>query len=96
MSEDRWFLEDGGDEEFGFQWNLMLHEGGRLRCVAQYTEELYAVQGLAAHKWLDSFGAGRLSLSMEGIVFDASGNAKKAPKPRKPVTRPVAKAKRSK
>lgn len=77
MGEERWFLENGGDDEFGFQWNLMLQENGRLRCVAQYLEEDYAVQGLAAHKWLDSLGSGKMSLAMEGIVIDSNGKITK-------------------
>ena len=81
MSEDRWFLENGGDQDYGFQWNLMLHEDGRLRCVAQYLEEQYAVQGLAAHKWLDSLGSGMMRLSMDGIILDSNtGKVWKAPK----------------
>lgn len=85
MGEERWFLENGGDDEFGFQWNLMLQENGRLRCVAQYLEEDYAVQGLAAHKWLDSLGSGKMSLAMEGIVIDSNtGKVWEAPKRRAP------------
>lgn len=72
MSEERWFIEESLSDDFGNQWNLMLYEEGRLRCVAQYLEEQYAIQGLAAHKWLDSLGSGMMSLAMEGISINVN------------------------
>ena len=69
---DRWFIEDAGDDDFGYQWNLMLLENGKLRCIAEYHDEAHATNALAAHKWLDAFREGRMSLSMEGIVIDGN------------------------
>lgn len=79
MSE-RWFLEDAGDDELGFVWNLMLLEDGRLRCVAEYREELAATQGLAAHRWLDTMADGRMSLKVEGLVIASDGRVRPAPR----------------
>lgn len=71
MDGPNWFLEESGDEEIGYSWNLMHLENGRLRCVAQYLDEGYAEQGLSAHIWVDSLGSGIMRLAMEGIVFRA-------------------------
>jgi hypothetical protein len=82
---DRWYLESVLDDGFGCEWNLMLLEGGMLRCIANYTEEKYALEGLAGHKWLDAFKDGRMSLSMEGIVIDGvTGAIRKARQKRVP------------
>ena len=70
---DRWFIEEDGSDDFGYIWNLMLLEdGGRLKCIAEYHDEHHATNALAAHKWLDAFKDGRMSLSMEGIVIDGN------------------------
>lgn len=91
MFEDRWFLEESLSDDIGNQWNLMLLENGRLRCIAQYLEEQYAVQGLAAQKWLDSLSSGMMSLAMEGIIIDSSsGKVRKAPRRRVPAPKPKA------
>lgn len=92
---DRWFIEDVTEDGFGYEWNLMLLTDGKLRCIANYTEEKYALEGLAGHKWLDAFQDGRMSLSMEGIVIDGTtGAIRKARKKAEPTKKPVPTKKR--
>ncbi len=78
MSE-RYLIEEDGNPEDGYSWNIMLNDG-RLRCIAQCLDEQYAEQIVSALKWVDALGSGMMKLAMDGIAIDAnSGRVWKRP-----------------
>lgn len=67
-----WLIEESGDEEFGYTWNIMLADGDRAKCVAQCLDEHLAEQIVSALKWVDALGSGMMKLSMDGITINAT------------------------
>ena len=90
----RYAIEEEGDEDLGFSWNVMLIDGDRVKCVAQCMDEKFAQRFISAQKWADSVESGLLSLKMEGISIGPSGKARRA-KPIDIVFTPAAKRKKT-
>lgn len=58
----RWKLQEDGDPENGYTWRLLIDEGQFMRCVAEYRDERWALEGLAAHEWYSNLKDGSMSL----------------------------------
>ena len=69
---ERWFIEESGDPDLGFTWNILRLDGNRLVCWAQCFDESHATQIVSALKWQDALGQGRMSLAQDGITFNAN------------------------
>lgn len=77
----RWLIEETGNGEDGFCWNLFCKDEDRLTMMATLYSESFARDMKSAMDWQDSLGSGLLSLAMDGIVFRAdNGKVWTAPK----------------
>jgi hypothetical protein len=56
MSE--WFVEEEGDPEYGFTWNLFRVDAGKAKCMAQIRDQEFADEFLEIIKWRDALMLG--------------------------------------
>ncbi len=68
----RWKIEESGNGEDGFCWNLFEAEGDSLSMRATLYDHKFAMKMKAAMDWLDTLGSGYMSLALEGIAIDTN------------------------
>ena len=56
MSE--WFVEEDGNKDDGFTWNIYRVDAGKAKCIAQIREEGFADEFLEIVKWRDALMLG--------------------------------------
>jgi hypothetical protein len=56
MSE--WFIEEEGDQDEGFTWNLFRVDAGKAKCMAQIRDQEFADEFLEIVKWRDALMMG--------------------------------------
>ena len=80
----RWKIEESGNGEDGFCWNLFEEESERLTMRATLYDEKFAKKMKAAMDWQDALGSGMMRLAQDGITIDATtGKVWEAPKAKK-------------
>lgn len=67
-----WFIEETGDEDFGFSWNLFKQDGENIKCMATCHDETFSKQLKSALEWQDALGSGMMKLAQDGIVIDVN------------------------
>lgn len=67
-----WLIEESGNMEDGFSWNLFECEDGRLTMRATLYDEKFALKMKSAMDWLDSLGSGLMRLAQDGIIIDTN------------------------
>ena len=67
----RWLVEEDGNEEDGYIWNVMIRDDLKLRCYAQCFSESDAERIRSAMVNLDAWEGCMGTLAMEGIAIDA-------------------------
>lgn len=78
---DRFLLEEAGDEEYGFSWDIKELRDGKLIHVGTFLDKKNAEEFLASRRWLDTMAEFKMGLVAEGLLTDG-GVVKLAPKPR--------------
>jgi len=68
----RWKIEESGNPEDGFCWNLFEEDGDTLTMRATLYDEKFAKCMKSAMDWQDALGTGMMKLAMDGVVIDAN------------------------
>lgn len=93
----RWKIEESGNGEDGFCWNLFEEEEEKLIMRATLYDEKFAKRMKSAMDWQDSLGTGIMRLAQDGVTIDSNtGKVWIPPKPRRTPKLTVTKARRTK
>ena len=67
-----WIIEESGDPELGYLWNILESDGTKAICAAQCFDERMAERIVSALKWQDALGSGLVKLAQDGITIDSN------------------------
>ena len=68
-----WLIEETGDEDIGYAWDILLREDGdnRAKSIATCRDEQIAEQIVSGLKTVDGWANGMIRLMIDGVLINA-------------------------